>query len=229
MRGVAVQFYRTQRREQPSRLVAVLKATARLIVPVTSLVGILWLAYQGLQHQVTAFDVFGPDLWMWNPGYWLTEGHLILAFAFLAVNLTNRRYGGAYAFAQVVIGWVVIGIIGYFAERHLGPSLGASALPALESMLFFAIAFLTAQIVNVEIFDKIRGRTWWGAPLFSVLWASLVFVAIYYPLTSAGQGVPWIERAVADFAIKAVLAVVMLVPYYVMRPLIRPLPGFGGA
>jgi len=207
----------------------VIRAILRLIVPVVVLIAVYVAAYLNLNSAVTAFDVFPDEKWFLNPGYWLTTGHLILPLAFLVSNLTNRRYGDGYALAQLVIAWLIIGGLLYLLMQMMGGALPASPLPNRRLSLSFLLAIMVGQTVGIYVFDRTRGRTWWGAPLFSALWGQTAFILLFYTLAYIGMSDPWTNFMLMDLAIKVAAAFLMLIPYHLLRGVIRPLPGYGGA
>ena len=178
---------------------------------------------------VLTLDYFPPQYWQWNPGYWLSVGHLVLPLAFFVVNMTNRKYGPGYAFAQVVVTWILIGLIAASVMIRFGDLSTESPFPPAQTTTAFLAAFMIAQLANIRSFDRTRGRTWWGAPFISILWASGIYVAIFYPISMMGMNESFVPRMVTDFALKAVSAVLLLLPYQFMRKMIRPTSGYGGA
>jgi hypothetical protein len=163
-------------------------------------------------------------------GQWLTWGALTYPLAFLVTDLMNRIYGPGPARQVVFVGFIV----GVFC------SLVASAFDAttFRIALGSGTAFLVAQLLDVSIFDRLRGGTWWRAPLASTLIGSTVDTAIFFsvafaaafnalepanapiwaqetlPLLGAGPVAPlWVSLAVADWGVKLTLALVALVPF----------------
>jgi uncharacterized PurR-regulated membrane protein YhhQ (DUF165 family) len=201
----------------------------RLVPPVTMLLGVYIAAYVSLDKYVTVLDVFPDEKWFLNPGYWLTVGHFVLPLAWLATSLTNRRHGEGYALAQLLITWTIIGLVALATSHLIEGGLPASPLPSRRVSLAFIFAILVGQIIGIYVFDRTRGRTWWGAPLFSALWGQTFFVLTFYTLAYVGMSDPWTNFMLMDLAIKLAAAFLMLIPYYLLRPLIRPMPGFGGA
>ena len=201
----------------------------RLVVPTLILSIILLASYFEMEDGVVALDLFPPHLWEWNPGYWLTMGHLMLPLSFFAVNLTSRRRGPSFALGQVVLAWMLLGALTYFVMSEFGGMSSESPFPPAQTTLAFVVAFVLAQLVNIRVFDRTRGRTWWGAPFVSILWASLIFVIIFFPVSMMGQGQSFVPRLVIDLVIKTVSAAFLLVPYYLLRPMIKSAPGYGGA
>lgn len=208
---------------------SVLRALARLVIPVLALMAVYVAAFMLLDEYVTAFDVFPQEKWFLNPGYWLSVGHLVLPLAWLALSLTNRRYGEGYALAQLVITWTIIGVFAYGAYQMMESGFPISPLPSRRVSLAFLFAIILGQIVGIYVFDRTRGRTWWGAPLFSALWGQTVFVLLYYTLAHIGMNDPWQNFMLMDLAIKVAASFLMLIPYAAVRGLIRPAPGYGGA
>ena len=204
-------------------------AIVRLAFPVAALLGVLALAYMGATRFVTQFDVFPPEQWYLNPGYWMTYGHLALPFVFLVLNLVSRRYGPGTAMASVVVSWALLaGGLGWaiatyglgVVERQLAP-VGVAAT-------FFGALF-AGQLVAIYLFDQIRGIPWWRAPFYGALVGGLVFAGFFYGQMMYGSDEPWANRLVVLGGLYAGAAFVNVFIYYLLRGMIRPLPGFGGA
>jgi len=205
------------------------RALMRLVVPVLALLAVYVAAYVLLDEYVTAFDVFPAEKWFLNPGYWLTVGHLVLPLAWLVSSLTNRRFGEGYALAQLIVTWTIIGLFAYGAYQMMEGGLPTSPLPTRRVSLAFVFAIILGQIVGIYVFDRTRGRTWWGAPLFSALWGQTVFVLLFYTLAYIGMSDPWPNFMLMDLAIKVATSFLILIPYAALRGFIRPMPGYGGA
>ena len=204
-----------------------LRAILRLVIPVLALLAVYALAFKYTSLPIYAFDVFPDEKWFLNPGYWLTAGHFILPLAFLVSALTNRRYGDGYAFAQLAVTWIIIGAVLYWISHS--SSLPVSLLPSKRVSLAFLFAIIVGQAVGISVFDRTRGRTWWGAPLFSALWGQTAFVILFYTLANIGMNDPWTNFMLMDLGFKIAASFLMLIPYHLLRGIIRPLPGYGGA
>jgi uncharacterized PurR-regulated membrane protein YhhQ (DUF165 family) len=100
-------------------------------------------------------------------------------------------------------------------------------LPAPVVAAAFAGGLILGHVVAAFVFDRTRGIHWWTAPLWASVIGGLIFVAVYFGLAQPG-GAEWLGRAGVAAAVMTVMAVLLLVPYFVLRPVIRPLPGFGG-
>lgn len=208
-----------------SSLMEGLLALARLIVPVTALLIAFAAAYLYSDTPVTFLDEYFAGSVSVLPSTWLTWGHLLLPTSFLAVHLANRRYGPNYAIAQVVTAVSLVGALGV-AEAANSDSV-IQVLPTREAFAFGA-AFLMALLTAAFAFDRTRGLSWWTAPLFGSLTAALVYTLIFYPLAFFGSSVPFVDYATTHLAVMAAMALLLLIPYWIFRPLVKPLPGFGG-
>ncbi len=204
-------------------------AIVRLIFPVAALLGILALAYLGSTRFVTQFDVFPPEQWYLNPGYWMTYGHLALPLVFLVLNLVSRRYGPGTAIASVVASWVLVaGLLGWVAATFgIGEVEGRLASVSVAATFFGAL--FAGQLASVYLFDQIRGIPWWRAPFYGALIGGLVFAGLFYGQMAYGSDEPWANRLVLMGGLYAGAAFVNVFVYYLLRRMIRPLPGLGGA
>ena len=160
----------------------------------------------------------------------LTWGAFTYPFAFLVTDLTNRLVGPAAA-RRVVLAGFVVGVLCSAVLSQLG-------LTTLRIAIGSGLAFLTAQLLDVFVFDRLRSGTWWRAPLVSTLVSSTVDTAIFFsvafataftfiepsvptdwaaeavPLLKIGPEMPlWVSLAVADWCVKIALALIALVPF----------------
>jgi uncharacterized PurR-regulated membrane protein YhhQ (DUF165 family) len=201
------------------RLGSVLGAGLRLVVPVALLLvtGLAAFVYSNIA--VT---------WITGPNEsWLTMGQLFLPLSFLAIHLTNRRYGAAYAFAQVIGAWIV-GLAAFQAEHVQLAAFAHVALPGAREMAGFATGLAAAQFAAVFVFDRTRGPRWWSGPLFASLWAACVLCFVAYPAAYAGTPVDWVNHMFVNLWLAAGAGVVLLIPYWMFRPIVQPLSGFNG-
>jgi queuosine precursor transporter len=182
-------------------------------------------------------------------GNWLTWGAFTYPLAFLVNDVMNRVYGPQAARRVVWVGFAVgvaCSLIGTQIMGEYGP------LVTLRIALGSGIAFLTAQLVDVAIFDRLRddkhGGAWWRAPLASTLVGSTLDTALFFsiafsatlsvlepandvswageilPLLGFGPEMPlWVSLAVADWGVKLALALLALVPFRLaVRKLTQP-------
>ncbi len=201
----------------------------RLMLPVVGMMLTFALAFETLSQPITVFDGFFPaDPWYLRPGHWLTTGHFMVPVIFFASMLTNRAYGAGYAIAQMVISWMLVGLLIAFLYPVMDAALRTDAIPTGRVLTAFVISLFVAQVVNIIVFDQVRGRPWWRAPLFAILFSGLAFCILYYPIAKLGVA-PWTHQMTVDIAVKAFMSFLLLLPYGLLRGWVRPLPGFGGA
>lgn len=201
------------------RFAEAINVVGRLIVPVLLLLSALAASYIDMDARFS----FLADA----SGRWFTAAHALLPLSFFAIALANRRYGPSYAFAQVSISLLILGTLATGAPDALTAMLPQSA-PAARFGMSFAAAFFLASFVSVLLFDAARGRRWWSAPAFGLLASALVFPAIFFPLAYAGMDPFWTAHMLEDAAFMAAGSILLLVPYWILRPLVPPLSGYGG-
>lgn len=194
------------------------RAVSRLIVPVGALLMSFIAVYLYLDTPVTLIGAAAG---------WLTVGHLLVPFCFLGVHLTNRRYGPSTAFAQVVVALAVAVAFIMFAVPRLAEYIPFRIVPQTRIAFAFGAAFLGASFLSIVVFDGARGPRWWVAPLLGLVSAVVLFCLIYYPAAYAGVAA-WSGRMFTHMELLAGIAVLLLIPYWSLRALVRPLPGFGG-
>jgi hypothetical protein len=158
---------------------------------------------------------------------WLDMGLLVLPMTFLAVHLTSRRYGASYAVAQVLLTFVVVAALAYFGRSRITAALGEQHAP-LRMIMGFATGLLVAQMIAIFLFDRLRGPRWWQAPLMASLIGGIALSMIAFPASFAGTSIDWSGRMLDYMAVTSVAAVLLMIPYWLLRPLVPPRPGFGG-
>jgi uncharacterized integral membrane protein (TIGR00697 family) len=168
-------------------------------------------------------------------GQWLTWGAFTYPLAFLVTDIMNRVYGPALARRVVFAGFVVgvaCSLVGTQIDGEFGP------LVTLRVALGSGIAFLTAQLLDISVFNRFREGAWWRAPVVSSIVGSSVDTALFFtiafsqslaflepgndvswanevlPMLGFGLDVPlWVSLAVADWGVKLALALFALVPF----------------
>jgi hypothetical protein len=220
----AIGTYGHQHHDEPGALAQAAVAVMRLLFPVTAYVAALGAAWTWASVPAAWADAWAPGL---TPSAWLTQGHVLLALAFFLNNLVSRRYGFDLAVWHVLVSWIVLGLAVLASLMRLHPQLPAVVLPAPVVAAAFAGGLILGHVVAAFVFDRTRGIHWWTAPLWASVIGGLIFVAVYFGLAQPG-GAEWLGRAGVAAAVMTVMAVLLLVPYFVLRPVIRPLPGFGG-
>ena len=137
----------------------------------------------------------------------LTYGAFSYPIAFLITDLTNRSYGKAIARKIVYIGFA-IGI-----SFTLLFSTNFADLISVRIAIGSGTAFLVAQLLDVQIFDKLRRKKWFVAPLTSSLIGSTVDTFLFFSISFYATGIPWFTLSLGDLVVKIIVALIMLIPF----------------
>jgi uncharacterized PurR-regulated membrane protein YhhQ (DUF165 family) len=155
----------------------------------------------------------------------LTWGAFTYPVAFLVTDLANRRHGLQTARVVVFAGFAIAVVLSVML---------ATPRIAIAS----GTAFLVGQLLDAQIFDRLRQQAWWRAPLISTVIGSALDTIIFFSLAFAGLfafldtitgnsdgslafatpflggEVPlWVSLALGDFIVKLVTGFAMLAPY----------------
>ena len=137
----------------------------------------------------------------------LTYGALSYPVAFLITDLSNRRYGKSVAKKIVGLGFA----LGVFLTLYF--STNYSDLISIRIAIGSGTAFLVAQLVDVYIFDRLRNKIWYLAPLTSSLIGSSIDTFLFFSISFYGTGISWITLSFGDLSVKIFVALVMLIPF----------------
>ena len=137
----------------------------------------------------------------------LTYGAFSYPIAFLITDLANRSYGKIVARKIVYIGF----FIGVSFTLFL--STNFSDLISVRIAIGSGTAFIIAQLLDVQIFDKLRRKKWFVAPLTSSIIGSTVDTFLFFSISFYGTGIPWITLSLGDLAVKILVALLMLIPF----------------
>ena len=137
----------------------------------------------------------------------LTYGAFSYPITFLITDLANRAYGKIVARKIVYIGFF-IGV-----TLTLLISTNFSDLISIRIAIGSGIAFFVAQNVDVGIFDKLRKKIWYVAPLTSSIFGSIVDTFLFFSISFYATGIPWITLALGDLSVKLFIALSMLIPF----------------
>ena len=202
-----------------SKVGAVFAAASRLVVCTMMLTAWLAAAYLYRETPVTVFGIGAG---------WLNLTHLLVPVGFYCIFMTNRRYGPAYAFGQVVVTLGLATALVVFAHDALDQIVPLDHAPTMREAIAFGGAFLLAGFVSTAAFDGARGPRWWTAPLVGFLAAAIVFATVYFVGTYAGTDAAWLDQGLSYMGLIAVEGIVLLIPFWVMRRMVPPVAGFGG-
>ena len=137
----------------------------------------------------------------------LTYGAFSYPIAFLITDLANRSYGKIVARKIVYIGFFIgISFTLFFSTNF-------SDLISVRIAIGSGTAFIIAQLLDVQIFDKLRRKKWFVAPLTSSFIGSTVDTFLFFSISFYGTGIPWITLSLGDLAVKILVALLMLIPF----------------
>ena len=137
----------------------------------------------------------------------LTYGALSYPIAFLITDLANRSYGKLGARKIVYIGFAIGIIFTLFFSTNF------SDLISVRIAIGSGTAFLVAQLLDVKIFDQLREKKWFVAPLASSFIGSIVDTFLFFSISFYGTGVSWVTLSLGDLIIKILVALIMLIPF----------------
>ena len=149
---------------------------------------------------------------------WLTWGAFTFPFAFLVTDLSNRAFGPARAARVVLVGFVVgIAMSAVFSDWVPFEAPNILSQVAILTAVASGSAFLSGQLLDIAIFQRLRRKAWWMAPLVSSAFASaldtLVFFYLLFAVFFPEWGLNWLQLGVGDYGVKALMALSLLAPY----------------
>ena len=147
----------------------------------------------------------------------LTYGAFSYPVAFLITDLANRSYGKLIARKIVYIGFV-IGL-----SFTLLFSTNFADLISVRIAIGSGTAFLVAQLLDVQIFDRLRRTKWFIAPLTSSLIGSTVDTFLFFSIAFYATGIPWVTLSLGDLAVKIFVAITMLIPFRFLLGTLKPI------
>ena len=147
----------------------------------------------------------------------LTYGAFSYPVAFLITDLANRSYGKIVARKIVYFGFILgIGFTVLFSTDFAN-------LISIRIAIGSGVAFLTAQLLDVQVFDNLRKKKWFIAPLTSSIIGSTVDTFLFFSISFYGTSLPWFTLALGDFAVKLLVAFIMLIPFRLLLKTFKPI------
>ena len=147
----------------------------------------------------------------------LTYGAFSYPIAFLITDLANRSLGKAIARKIVYFGFFLgIGFTILFSTDFLD-------YISIRIAIGSGVAFLVAQLLDVQIFDKLRKKDWFIAPLVSSIIGSAVDTFLFFSISFYATGVPWFTLSLGDLTVKILVALIMLVPFRLLSETLKPI------
>ena len=144
-----------------------------------------------------------------------TYGAFSYPVAFLITDLANRRYGKEIAKKIVYIGF----ILGLFLTLYF--STDFSNLISKRIAIGSGAAFLIAQLLDVQVFDKLRAKAWFVAPFISSLIGSVTDTFLFFSIAFYGTGINWITLSFGDLFVKIFVAIIMLIPFRLLLSTVK--------
>lgn len=209
-----------------SRLVT---AAVRLILPVAALCAAFLAAFCLRTEPAPELAFLAEIHPLLDPSDWLNWGFLVLPLVFFILNLVSRRYGAALALTAALLTWLLIagGVFWALREGLIADFEAEIAPYALAASFVGAMA--VGQLVNILFFDWLRGIPWWKAPLLAAFLGGMAFAVAFNTRPALVWDAQLGARLVVEGAIQLSWALAQLLPTYLLRRTVRPLPGFGGA
>ena len=147
----------------------------------------------------------------------LTYGAFSYPIAFLITDLANRSYGKIAARKIVYFGFVIGICFTLFFSTNF------EDLISIRIAIGSGSAFLVAQLLDVQVFDKLRKKQWFIAPLTSSLMGSTVDTFLFFSISFYATGVPWVTLSLGDLAVKIFVALIMLIPFRLLLGTLKPI------
>jgi len=147
----------------------------------------------------------------------LTYGALSYPITFLITDLANRRYGKEEAKKLVYIGFIIGILVTTLVSTNFEDTI------SIRIALGSGTAFLVAQLIDIEIFQRLRDKEWFVAPITSSILGSTIDTFLFFSISFLGTGISWVSLAFGDLFVKFLMALLMLIPFRLLIFKIRDL------
>jgi uncharacterized integral membrane protein (TIGR00697 family) len=137
----------------------------------------------------------------------LTYGAFSYPITFLITDLANRRFGKKEARKLVYIGFIAGVLLTIFVSTNFQDII------SIRIAIGSGTAFLVAQLIDIEIFQRLRKGKWFVAPIISSTIGSIIDTFLFFSIAFFATGIPWITLAVGDLLVKLLMALLMLIPF----------------
>ncbi|HEY9279298.1 MAG TPA: VUT family protein [Eoetvoesiella sp.] len=145
--------------------------------------------------------VVGSNILVQYPiNQWLTWGAISYPVAFLVADVLNRRFGPRAARQVAVVGFIAALVVSFWVAT---PRIAVAS----------GLAFLCAQLLDIQVFDRLREQRWWRAPLLGGIAGATLDTIIFFSVAFAGTGVHWVALLLGDLAVKLFVNATMLAPF----------------
>ena len=140
----------------------------------------------------------------------LTYGAFTYPITFLVTDLANRAYGKIVARKVVYVGFVIGILLTVFVSTNF------SDIISIRIAIGSGVAFFISQNIDIKIFDKLRKKNWFVAPLTSSILGSITDTFLFFSIAFYATEVPWISLALGDLTVKLFIALSMLIPFRIL-------------
>ena len=140
----------------------------------------------------------------------LTYGAFSYPITFLITDLANRAYGKIVARKVVYIGFIIGILLTLFVSTNFNDII------SIRIAIGSGVAFFVAQNLDVQIFDRLRKKRWFIAPLASSTLGSITDTFLFFSIAFYATGIPWFTLALGDLAVKLLIALLMLIPFRIL-------------
>ncbi len=137
----------------------------------------------------------------------LTYGAFSYPITFLITDLANRAYGKFVARKVVYVGFTIGVLLTLFISTNF------SDIISVRIAIGSGVAFFIAQNLDVQIFDTLRKKKWFVAPLASSVIGSITDTFLFFSIAFYATEIPWITLALGDLSVKFLIALIMLIPF----------------
>jgi len=147
----------------------------------------------------------------------LTYGAFSYPITFLITDLANRRFGKKKTRKLVYLGFTVGILLTVFVSTNFQDVI------SIRIAIGSGTAFLIAQLIDVEIFQRLRNKIWFVAPMISSIFGSIIDTFLFFSISFLGTGIPWVTLAFVDLFVKLLMVLLMLIPFRLLIIKIRDL------
>jgi len=149
----------------------------------------------------------------------LTYGAFSYPLTFLITDLANRRFGKKEARKLVYIGFAIGILLTSLVSTNFQDVI------SIRIAIGSGTAFLIAQLIDIEIFQRLRNKVWFVAPITSSILGSGIDTFLFFSISFLGTGIPWVTLACGDLFVKLLMAFLMLIPFRLLIFKIKDLDG----
>ena len=147
----------------------------------------------------------------------LTYGAFSYPIAFLITDLANRSFGKTVARKIVYFGFLIGIIFTVLLSTDFADYI------SIRIAIGSGAAFLFSQLLDIQIFNRLRKKQWFVAPLTSSIIGSTVDTFLFFSISFYATGIPWFTLSMGDLAVKVLVALLMLIPFRMLLKIFRPI------